>query len=487
MNEEFKSAQAIVKAVKAKRVRAVEVCAHFIESIKKRDSAIRAFLNIGEERALEQAARVDAKIEKGEETGALAGLPIAIKDNISVAGDALTCGSKILENYKAPFDATVIAKLKANDAVLLGRTNLDEFAMGSSCEHSAFFPTRNPRDLSRTPGGSSGGSAAAVASLEAPASLGSDTAGSIRQPAALCGVVGFKPTYGKVSRYGLVAFASSLDQIGPITRNVLDTALIYDAIAGFDARDATSLKVEHKKIYPAISQNGSADSLKNLKFAIPKESLEAGLQSEIRENLQAVERFCKDSGASVEVVSLPTLKYAIAAYLIAASEASANLARFDGMRFGKREQAENLLETYLATRSAGFGEEVKRRILLGIFALRKGYAEKYYRQAAKVRTLLIRDFERVFASYDFLLLPTTPTTAFKLGEKIDNPLAMYLNDVCTAPANLAGVPAISIPTGEDKSALPIGTQLIAPALADERLLRIANIIFQNFALSDLRE
>ncbi|MCD4656343.1 MAG: Asp-tRNA(Asn)/Glu-tRNA(Gln) amidotransferase subunit GatA [Planctomycetes bacterium] len=482
MLDDLKSASEIVNAVNDKIIKAQVVTEFFIERIKNIDPKIQAFLRFDTETALKQAHKVDDKIQKGEKVGKLAGLPIAVKDNISIKDDALSCGSKILDGYTALYDATAIAKLKAEDAIILGRTNLDEFAMGSSCENSSFFPTKNPFDVEKTPGGSSGGSAAAVASWQIPAALGSDTGGSIRQPASFCGIVGFKPTYGHVSRYGLVAFGSSLDQIGPMTRTVEDAALLYDVISGYDPQDSTSIPDKPENIYEDLLKF-KGNFLKGKKVAIVEEALGEGLQDEIAQNLDEFKTFLMESGAKVTTVSLPNVKYAVAVYvLVATSEASANLARFDGMRYGARKDGADLEEVYLRTRSEGFGEEVRRRIMLGTFALRKGYADKYYLRALKVRSLMIEDFKKAFKTCDFLLLPTTPTTAFNLGEKLDDPLSMYLNDIYTASANLAGVPAISIPSGLDGAGLPIGMQLIAPLLQESALFHAANEIYKHTSL-----
>ncbi len=479
MLDELKSASEIIDSIRNKKIKAQEITQFFIDRIKKYDPKINAFLRFDEQKALEQAQNIDDKIAKNKRIGKLAGLPIAVKDNISIKDDALTCGSKILDEYIALYDATAIAKLKAEDAILLGRTNLDEFAMGSSCENSSFFPTKNPYNTDKTPGGSSGGSAAAVASWQVPAALGSDTGGSIRQPASFCGIVGFKPTYGRVSRYGLVAFGSSLDQIGPMTRNVEDAALLYDVISGHDPQDSTSIPEKSENIFEKLRKTKD-NFIKGKKIAIIEEALGEGLQTEIAQNLNEIKAFLIDAGAKVTTVSLPNVKYAIAVYvLVATSEASANLARFDGMRYGARKDGKDLEEVYLRTRSEGFGEEVRRRIMLGTFALRKGYADKYYLRALKVRSLMIEDFKKAFKTCDFLLLPTTPTTAFNLGEKLDDPLSMYLNDIYTASANLAGVPAISIPSGLDGAGLPIGMQLIAPLLQENNLLQISIEIYQH--------
>lgn len=396
------------------------------------------------------------------------GVAIAVKDNIVTKGVPTTAGSKILEGYRPPYDATVISRLERNGFSLLGKTNLDEFAMGSSNENSAYGPVKNPRDTTRVPGGSSGGSAAAVAAGTAPGALGSDTGGSIREPAAFCGVVGMKPTYGVVSRYGLIAFASSLDQIGPITNSVADAATLLKAIAGYDERDSTSVAVEID--WDAAARRAD---FKDLRVGLPREYLGEGIQPEVRDAVRKAADAAASAGAKVEETSLGSTEVAVATYyLLATAEASANLARFDGIRYGPREARETLDATYRATR-AKFGREVRRRILLGTFVLSAGYADRYYKKALAARTLVKRDFERAFRDFDVLLTPTTPTTAFRLGEKIDDPLQMYLSDVCTIPANLAGIPAISIPFGCDRNGLPIGIQLMAKPFADAALLSAA--------------
>lgn len=400
-------------------------------------------------------------------------IPVAIKDNLCTEGIKTTCSSKILENYVPVYDATVVKKLKEAEAIFTGKTNLDEFAMGSSTENSAFKVTKNPWDLERVPGGSSGGSAAAVAAGECVAALGSDTGGSIRQPAALCGVVGMKPTYGLVSRYGLVAFASSLDQIGPITKDVTDCANLLQVIAGHDAMDSTSIKAKIPDYYEALTGD-----IKGLRVGIVSELMAEGIAKGVRQVVsQAVEKLQK-SGAEVGEVSLPHLEYALPAYyIIAPSEASSNLARFDGVRYGFRAQAEDLLEMYKKTRSTGFGEEVKRRIMIGTYALSAGYYEAYYGQAQKVRTLIIDDFKKAFKRFDVLVSPTSPTVAFKIGEKVADPLQMYLSDIATIPVNLAGIPAVSVPCGLSES-LPVGLQIMGKHLDEMMVLRAAYAVEQ---------
>jgi aspartyl-tRNA(Asn)/glutamyl-tRNA(Gln) amidotransferase subunit A len=422
------------------------------------------------EEALRAARAVDAKRASGTPLGALAGVPVAIKDNICIRGVPTTCGSKILEGYRPPYDAHVIERLRAADAVLVGKTNCDEFAMGSSTENSAYHPTKNPWDLARVPGGSSGGSAAAVAAREAPIAYGSDTGGSVRQPAAFCGVYGLKPTYGAVSRYGLVAFASSLDQIGPFARTARDTALAYNAVAGPDARDMTS-RAEARPIDLAALEGG----MKGLTIGIPRDLLEGeGLAPEIRACFDSAAAAFASHGARLIDVSLPSAKHAIATYyLIAPAEASSNLARYDGVRYGLRAGDGDLRAMYERTRGQGFGREVRRRILLGTYALSAGYYDAYYLRAQKVRTLVRGDFLKALSGADALLLPVTPTTAFGLGEKVEDPLAMYLNDIYSIPASLAGVPALSFPAGFGATGLPIGLQLVGHPFAEVTLLRIA--------------
>ncbi|MUV38606.1 Asparaginyl-tRNA synthase (glutamine-hydrolyzing) [Lentibacillus sp. JNUCC-1] len=430
--------------------------------IQEVDSKVQAFLSLNEEQARENARKLD---ENGHDAQAkLFGIPAGIKDNIAIQGQPLTCASQFLKNFNDPlYDATAIQKLKHHQSVTIGKLNLDEFAMGSSNENSSFTPTRNPWDLERVPGGSSGGSAASVAAGEVLFALGSDTGGSIRQPASFCGVVGMKPTYGRVSRYGLVAFASSLDQIGPITRRVTDNARVLEVIAGHDKMDATSADVE----VPDYTSSLNGD-IKGLKIAVPKEYLGEGVSEEVRNTILNALKTYESMGATWEEVSLPHSKYAVAAYyLLSSSEASANLARFDGVRYGVRsEKAENMIDMFKMSRSEGFGDEVKRRIMLGTFALSSGYYDAYYKKAQQVRTLIKRDFDEVLANYDVIVGPTAPTTAFKIGEKIDDPLTMYANDILTIPVNLAGNPALSVPGGFSEDGLPIGLQIIGRPFAE---------------------
>jgi len=457
---------------------AEELTRAVLDHLDATQPAINAFISIDPEGALAQARSVDQRRARGESLGPLAGIPVALKDLICVAGGRTTCGSRILENFVAPYDATAVAKLRAADAVLIGKTNMDEFAMGSSTENSHFGPTRNPRDPQRVPGGSSGGSAAAVAAHQTILALGSDTGGSVRQPAGYCGVVGLKPTYGRVSRYGLVAYASSLDQIGPLTKDVRDAALLLGVIAGHDPRDATSADRPVPDCEGALSQG-----VKGLKVGLAREHFGAGLDKEIRRAVEAAAGRLEKEGAQLVEVSLPVAghpDYCIGAYyLIAVAEASANLARYDGVRYGYRApEARNLQELYHQTRSQGFGAEVKRRIMLGTYALSAGYYDAYYLKAQQVRTLIRRDFERAFAACDVLLSPVAPTTAFRLGEQLEDPLQMYLNDIYTVSVNLAGLPGISVPAGLSQGGLPIGAQLLAAPFGEETLLRAAQVLEQ---------
>ncbi|RLQ93749.1 Asp-tRNA(Asn)/Glu-tRNA(Gln) amidotransferase subunit GatA [Falsibacillus albus] len=439
------------------------------------EDQVKAFLTLDEERARQKAKELDAKLGTDESKGLLFGMPIGIKDNIVTNDLRTTCGSKILENFNPIYDATVINKLHAAETVTIGKLNMDEFAMGSSTENSGFQKTRNPWNLETVPGGSSGGSAASVAAGEVLFSLGSDTGGSIRQPAAFCGVVGLKPTYGRVSRFGLVAFASSLDQIGPITRTVEDNAYLLQAISGLDPNDSTSANVD----VPNFAESLTGD-VKGLRIAVPKEYLGEGVSEETRQSVMSALKVLEGLGATWDEVSLPHSKYGVATYyLLASSEASANLARFDGVRYGYRSpNAENLMELYKKTRSEGFGEEVKRRIMLGTFALSSGYYDAYYKKAQQVRTLIKKDFEDVFENYDVIVGPTTPTPAFKIGEKIDDPLTMYANDILTIPVNLAGVPGISVPAGLSSTGLPLGLQIIGKHFDESTVYRVAHAFEQ---------
>lgn len=454
---------------------AVEITQESLERINKLEPKLKSFLCLTADQALEQARRVDAKIAAGEEIGLLAGIPVAVKDNMCTRGIPTTCASKILENFVPPYESTVTQKLRDADAVIVGKTNLDQFAMGSSTETSAFQVTSNPWDIERVPGGSSGGSAAAVAAGECSVALGSDTGGSIRQPASLCGVVGLKPTYGLVSRYGLVAYASSLDQIGPFGRTVEDAGILLQAIAGYDPKDSTSLKVPIPAYINNLRPNFRQKS--QIRIGLIKETFEDGLDPEVKDAVTKAMELFQDLGAEIQVISCPRFRYGLATYyVIATSEASANLARFDGVKYGIRDRdAENLLDMYNTTRSKGFGEEVKRRIMLGTYALSAGYYDAYYLKAQKVRTLIKEDFDRAFAQVDILTCPTSPTTAFKIGEKTDDPLSMYLSDLMTIPVNLAGLPALSLPCGFDSKGLPIGLQLIGNVLKESQLLEVGRV------------
>lgn len=439
------------------------------------EDKVKAFLTLDEENARNQAKRLDDQLVKGENEGALFGMPIGVKDNIVTKNLRTTCASKILENFDPIYDATVVQKLQKAETVTIGKLNMDEFAMGSSNENSAFQATRNPWNTEYVPGGSSGGSAASVASGEVLFSLGSDTGGSIRQPAAYCGVVGLKPTYGRVSRFGLVAFASSLDQIGPVTRTVEDNAYLLEAISGVDTMDSTSANVDVPNFV-----NSLTGDVRGLKIAVPKEYLGEGVGEEARNSVLEALKVLEGLGAEWEEVSLPHSKYALAAYyLLSSSEASANLSRFDGVRYGHRtDNAETLIEMYKQTRAEGFGDEVKRRIMLGTFSLSSGYYDAYYKKAQKVRTLIKKDFEDVFEKYDVIVGPTTPTPAFKIGEKVDDPLTMYANDILTIPVNLAGVPGISVPCGFAANGLPLGLQMIGKHFDESTIYRAAHAFEQ---------
>jgi aspartyl-tRNA(Asn)/glutamyl-tRNA(Gln) amidotransferase subunit A len=449
---------------------AVEIATESLDRIQNLEPKLRAFITVTPEAALETAKAVDAKIAAGETIGILEGIPIGIKDNMCTKGIKTTCGSKILANFVPPYESTVTQKLKDAGAVAVGKTNLDEFAMGSSTENSAFQVSANPWDLSRVPGGSSGGSAVAVAARECVVALGSDTGGSIRQPASLCGIVGMKPTYGLVSRFGLVAYASSLDQIGPFARTVEDAAILLGAIAGHDPNDSTSLKVE----IPDYTQFLQPE-IKGLKVGIIRETFGEGLDGEVKGAVEAAIEQLKSLGAEIKEISCPRFRYGLPTYyIIAPSEASANLARYDAVKYGIREEADNLLSMYCKTRAAGFGAEVKRRIAIGTYTLSAGYYDAYYLKAQKVRTLIKQDFEKGFEEVDVLICPTSPTTAFKAGEKTADPLSMYLSDLMTIPVNLAGLPSISIPCGFDRQGLPIGLQLIGNVLREDLLFQVAH-------------
>jgi aspartyl-tRNA(Asn)/glutamyl-tRNA(Gln) amidotransferase subunit A len=449
-----------------------------LDRIGEVDADVHAFLHVDAEGALAQAAASDERRAAGRPASALDGVPIAVKDVLVTEGLPTTCGSRILEGWVPPYDATVVARLKAAGLPILGKTNMDEFAMGSSTEHSAYGPTRNPWDLDRIPGGSGGGSAAAVAAFEAPLAIGTDTGGSIRQPGAVTGTVGVKPTYGGVSRYGLVAMANSLDQAGPVTRTVLDSALLHEVIGGYDPLDSTSIDQPLPALVEAARLGAAAD-MSGVRIGVITELGGEGYQAGVQQRFDEAVQLLVQAGAEVVEVSCPSFVHALAAYyLIMPSEASSNLARFDAMRYGLRVLPEGVdnpsaEEVMRASRDAGFGDEVKRRIILGTYALSSGYYDAYYGQAQKVRTLISRDFEAAFAKADVLVSPTAPTTAFRIGEKLDDPLAMYLNDIATIPANLAGVPGMSLPAGlAPEDGLPVGFQVLAPALADDRLYRV---------------
>ncbi len=461
------TATELARKIRAREVTALEVAESFIERTLRWNDSVRAFLHFEPEDVRRQARAIDRHLEAGHDPGPLAGVPVAIKDNISTVGMPTTCGSRMLDTYTPPYDAGVIDRLREAGAILFGKTNMDEFAMGSSTEHSAFGPSRNPCNLERTPGGSSGGSAAAVAAGLVPLAFGSDTGGSIRQPAAFCGIVGMKPTYGMVSRYGLVAFASSLDQIGPFARNVQDARLLLGVIVGHDARDATSS-------VRGLAAEPKTGSLRGLRVGLPVEYFGEGISADVRAAVGAAQAVLQRLGAEVVEVKLKLTKYGIPVYyIVAPSEASSNLARYDGMRFGERGEGENCEQVFANTRGEGFGAEVKRRILLGTFALSSGYYDAYYGRAQKVRAAIRAELEATFRDVDLLLTPTTPSVAFELGAKIDDPLAMYMNDILTVAANLAGIPAISLPCGRSREGMPIGLQLMAPRFGEEDLFLVA--------------
>lgn len=462
------TAHELSRLLAAREVSAVEATEAVLDRLEAVEPAVRAFVTVTPEEARAAARRVDEARARGEELGPLAGIPMAFKDNMCTRGVRTTCSSRILENFVPPYDATVVQRLQAAGTVMVGKTNLDEFAMGSSTENSAFFTTHNPWDLERVPGGSSGGSAAAVAADAAVFTLGSDTGGSIRQPASLCSVVGLKPTYGRVSRFGLVAFASSLDQIGPFTKDVTDCALVLNAIAGWDKRDSTSAPVEVPDYTRFLTQD-----IKGLKVGLPREYFAEGIDPDVKRVILDAVKVLESLGAVVEETSLPHTDYALPVYyILAPAEASSNLARFDGVRYGLRVDAPELVTMYEKTRSRGFGAEVRRRIIIGTYALSSGYYDAYYKKAQQVRTLIKQDFDQAFQKYDVLVTPTSPTPAFRIGEKADNPLQMYLSDICTIPVNLAGIPGLSIPCGFSRN-LPVGLQLLAKPFAEGTLLKVA--------------
>ena len=470
-----KTAHELHALLSAGQVGSLEVTRAVFEQIARQEDKVKAYVTLAKETALEQARAADQRLKNKENVTPLTGIPVAVKDNMCTQGLLTTCSSKILSNYIPPYDATVVAKLKAAGAVIIGKTNLDEFAMGSSTENSAIQTTRNPRDLETVPGGSSGGSAAAIAADEAIVATGSDTGGSIRQPAAFCGVVGLKPTYGRVSRYGLVAFASSLDQIGPLTKDVEDAALMMNVLAGHDAQDSTSADLPVPDYRRALENN-----VKGMKLGLVRELMGDGIDPEVKAAVKKAADTFANLGAEISEVSLPSFEYAVATYyLLAPAEASSNLARFDGVKFGHRsKEAKDIISMYYNTRREGFGPEVKRRIMLGTYALSAGYYDAYYLKALKVRTLIKADFDQAFERCDALLSPTAPTVAFRVGSKTADPLAMYLSDIATIPVNLAGLPAVSLPCGF-AGKLPVGLQIIGRAFAEETLLRAAFAYEQN--------
>ncbi|MNM62103.1 Glutamyl-tRNA(Gln) amidotransferase subunit A [compost metagenome] len=483
MQIELLQANEIRESIIARRFTAVEVVTALFDRIKEVEPKVQAYITLCEEEALERAKEIDKKIAAGEPVGRLAGVPIAIKDNICTDGTLTTCASKMLGDFVPPYDATVIKKLLKEDAIIIGKTNMDEFAMGSSTENSSFKTTKNPWDLTRVPGGSSGGSAAVVAAGLSPISLGSDTGGSIRQPAAFCGVVGFKPTYGIVSRFGLIAFGSSLDQIGPFSKSVTDAALTLEVIQGEDSLDSTSYKGEIKGDYLSTL----ADGVKGMKIGVPKEFFQSSLDEEISDSIKQSIQVLKDLGAEVSEMSLPITEEGLSAYyIISSAEASSNLARFDGVRYGYRpEEFSNIDDLMVKSRTEAFGTEVKRRIMLGTYALSSGYYDAYYNRAHKLKKKIKEEFKKAFDEYDVILSPTTPTVAFKCGEKSEDPLSMYLADIYTVNANLAGIPAISIPCALSKEGLPIGLQILGPHFGEEKILKAAYALEQELKVSTL--
>lgn len=463
--------------LQAKELTVVDITKAYVENIEKHEKDVQAFVTTLTKEAVEQAEKVQEKIEKGETTSSLAGIPIGIKDNICTKGVRTTCSSKMLENFISPYDATVMKKINEENMINLGKLNMDEFAMGASTEYSYYKTTKNPWNLNTVPGGSSGGSAAAVAANMVPWALGSDTGGSIRQPASFCGVVGLKPTYGLVSRYGLVAFASSLDQIGPITKDVKDSAILLNLIAGHDEKDTTAMNKEKVDYTKALKND-----VKGLRIGVPKEYFGEGINKEVKEKLEQAMETYKKLGAIVEECSLDIADYALATYyIIACAEASSNLGRFDGIRYGYRTpNYTSLKDIYRNSRSEGFGAEVKRRIILGTYVLSSGYYDAYYKKAQQVRTLVKKEFDRVFEKYDVLLTPTSPTVAFEIGTRSTNPLEMYLADICTVSVNIAGLPGISVPCGVDSKGMPIGMQLIGNKFQEETILNAAYTYEQEF-------
>ncbi|MDD5260137.1 MAG: Asp-tRNA(Asn)/Glu-tRNA(Gln) amidotransferase subunit GatA [bacterium] len=472
------TAHELSEKITKQEVTAQEVTTSVFQRIETMEPKVKAYVTLLKENALQQAETIDQKIKTGEKTGALAGIPIAIKDNMNIKGVKSTCSSKILNNFISPYNATVIDLLKKQDMVFIGKTNMDEFAMGSSTETSYFGKTYNPWNLETIPGGSSGGSAASVAADEAILALGSDTGGSIRQPASCCGIVGLKPTYGRVSRFGLVAFASSLDQIGPLTKDVQDAALLMNAIAVYDNNDSTSVNIPTPDYTKSLIKD-----LTGLKIGIPKEYFVAGMDKEVEQSVREAINLLEKQGAKIIEISLPHTEYCLAVYyILAPSEASANLARYDGVKYGYRTpEAKDLLEQYEKTRGEGFGPEVKRRIMLGTYALSSGYYDAYYLKAQKVRTLIKNDFDEAFKNVDAIVTPTAPTAAFKIGEKTDDPLQMYLSDIFTISVNLAGIPALSMPCGFTRNKMPIGLQIMAKHFAEETIFKVAYAYEQNTA------
>lgn len=464
------TATQLAEGIKKKEFSAADVTESVLGRIDATEERVGAYLSVDAEGALQKAKEVDGKVAKGEATSPLAGVPLAIKDNICTHGVATTCASKMLENFVPPYDATVIEKLKAGDMVFLGKANMDEFAMGSSCENSYFKKTHNPHDLGRVPGGSSGGSAAAVASGEAPLALGSDTGGSIRQPSSFCGIIGLKPTYGSVSRYGLVAFASSLDQIGPMGRSVEDVAKLYQLLCGRDEKDATSAVHTYPDFAASLGGN-----VKGLRIGIPKEYFGPGISAEVKEAVMAAAKEFEKNGAQLREISLAGTDYALSAYyVISSAEASSNLARFDGVKYGFRaKEYDGLIDLYEESRSQGFGDEVQRRIMLGTYVLSSGYYDAYYKRAKLLQQRIAGEFSQAFETCDVILTPTAPMTAFKLGELVDDPVTMYASDICTVTVNIAGLPALSLPVGMGKGDLPIGMQLIGPKFSEDVLFRTA--------------
>ncbi len=470
MNLKNMTADKLVGLYRNRDLSVTEVIKSVYQEIDRVDGTVKAFLSVSPDRALEEARGLDAKIAAGEPLGPFAGVPVAIKDNMAVRDMPMTCASRVLQGYIPPYTATAVERLRGAGAIIVGKVNCDEFAMGSTTENSGFQVTRNPHNLDRVPGGSSGGSAASVASGTSLIALGSDTGGSVRTPAAFCGVVGVKPTYGRVSRYGLVAFGSSLDQIGPLSKTVRESAQALEIIAGFDHFDSTSADTAVDEFVKLVDQ-----PIKGIKIGIPKEYFIPGLDAEVRSKIEAGIRLFENLGCEIHEISLPHTEYAVATYyLIATAEASSNLARYDGVRYGPRGSGNSLQEMYRSTRHDGFGKEVKRRILLGTYALSAGYYDAYYLKALKVRTLMLKDFQKAFESVDVILTPTSPTVAFRIGEKTNDPLAMYLSDIFTITQPLAGVPAISIPCGKNSEDLPVGMQLIANHFQESLLLNVAH-------------